>query len=461
MTIAKCEEGQRSTLFGKFPSDDAALQHLRSVDANAGDDALCKADGDVYRAILRRIDVTKPANTGAADPRAELVFQILDKQNSILAARMGLEKNRTELAEALKTRNHLGDPKALKDTPAEKLIKSIAYSAISFGVVTELFKDGALAAYLGSLLLRGPEATNLIYTFEKLAEMKRLQVQGNLCGSLQSPGEPSAQAELWKGLAGPILAGAASVFGAVALSRLMSQSSSHTTAAAPTTRNESTKSYGQNELKDLDLTQLREIDSELTSQLSLVSQQNQNVYAEACSVYRDIYAAYLGELKTRDLQEIKDDQLRIVAQTIIAKGGGEPDASFIEKLGITELVGIGVGFGVGTGALHRVYQNVAPWRDFLDRRMHRITQNAHQDAAKQVEKLRDQGVLKSCDPEPTPVVEKKTRTVINTEALKLGATTLLLGIAAIAYAPLRFSMTPATAGTPLYTRLGFASDSEI
>lgn len=432
MTIPKCEEGQRSTLFGNFPSDVAALQRLRSVDPDATEEALCKSDGDVYRALTKRIDVTKPS--GTADPRAELVFQILDKQNSILAARIGLEKNRVELAEALKTRNHLKDPNALKDTPAEKLLKSIAYSAFSFGVVTELFKDGAIAAYLGSLLLSGSEATNLLYTFEKIFEMKKLQVQGNLCGPLSMPGQASAQAELWKGLAGPILAGAAAIFGMMALSHSTSGNTSQVTLSASASHNEISKTYAQEELKDLSLTQLREIDSELTSQLSLVSGQTQNVYAEARSAYRDIYTAYLGELRTRNLGEIKDDQLRAIAQTIIAKGGGEPDASFIEKLGITELVGIGVGFGVGTGALHRVYQNVAPWRDFLDRRMHRIKESAHNDAAKQVEQLRERGVLKSCDPEPKPLVENNS----HAETLKLGLTALGLGLATLALAACPF-----------------------
>ncbi len=333
--------------------------------------------------------------------KEDYIWSILHKQATIHLFQGNVDEARSDLAEALKTQTLLEEAESSHHSPAEKVLFGTASAAFSFGVVTEAFGDlASLTAVKSDFIGRR------VSLFQKNAEIRRLMEQQGLCGN------PGLKAPLIKASALPFLiggAGVASTLGLIELTQSLGEDDLAELAAAAAEDPEVSapvKSYSEKQLRDMSVDDLKHIEEELSGRMSKIGKAQGEVGEELKKVRTALIVLNMGETGKENLEGIQDPELQALARKVIAQGSAHEGKSFLEDLGVYDLAGIGLGFGIGTKVLHGMYDGLAPWRPFLQSGMNSLSLQARAEAAAEVERLLAQGVLKPCQAEKSETTEK-------------------------------------------------------
>jgi len=344
--------------------------------------------------------------------KEDYIWSILHKQATIHLFQGNVDEARADLAEALKTQTLLEEHASSDHSPAEKILFGTASAAFSFGVVTEAFGDlASLTAVKSDFIGRR------VSLFQKHAEIRRLMEQNGLCGS------PGMTGPMVKASALPFLiggAGVASTLGLIELTQSLGEGDVAELAASVADDPEisaKVKSYSEKQLRELSLEELQKIEGELSGRMSKIGKAQGEVGEELKKVRTALIVLNMGETGKENLEGIQDPELQALAQKVIAQGGAHGGKSFLEDLGVYDLAGIGLGFGIGTKVLHGMYDGLAPWRPYLQSGMNNLSAGARSEAAAEVERLLAQGVLKPCRAEKTETkAESKAEAPANQES---------------------------------------------
>lgn len=399
--ISSCSSNKESLVFIEGTENEAIARFQESF-PEADQSALCH-EGDQFFLDTAKFDVIDylgetdkvRIDQSFQDDRQEFIFDLLHKQLTANLFRANLEEERVKLAEALKTRAHLKEAGVLHRSPVEEIILYSLSVAFGFGIVTEVFKDSAsLLAFYTSYFGK------LVYAFQKEEAIRSLMLQMNLCGSRLTVRDGTLP--VWGDLlskVSPLIAGGLGTWGFIQFAENTSSADEDFPIDSPSLHLSQDRSD-----KILDVTQLEQMSEEevktLKTQVSLemdeILREQEKIQKEMEEVTSEIFLLYMGELRERDLEKIEDPQLKIMADELLQKGLALPDESFLENTGVTEAIGIGVGFGIATGAFHQFYRTLSPWGTWIEKNMREIKRTAWRDAEGEVTRRVKQGILKSC-----------------------------------------------------------------
>lgn len=396
----------------------AAVVNIQEQDSAYYPTGVCRANGqDVLlfgKDPARRLAaVTSPE--AARKLHTDLVKDILTTHLALLDARHKISLNQLRIKKAgemlalARNQNVAGleQFKALyreyvTETHTGRIVSSAAYAVMAFGLVTNTTEDLFRAAIFRGEGLATRFSSQYRSLYSRMAEMSHLQElqRADTSGcvvSLAGPAKDLAKAVAFRGAIG---AGALASFGLMEsalfgkppyeIPAAILQDPEYAEIVSQDARLKNHQAY-QAKLKVMSLAEKNAEYEKLTDELATLGLQLQ--LSEEGARYAENIFEILHRDPSKTESELKKFNLAVL-DAIVAdmskKGiGGSSDEGIMRSLGLDELIGIGIGFGPGTKAFHRLWQTM-PWHQGLNHVEQRLSGSARESAAHKYARLRSQ-----------------------------------------------------------------------